>query len=287
MSLKIDRPMVFVDLEATGVDVQRDRIVQVACVRLSPDGSRSTFESLVDPQVPIPAESAAVHGIKDADVRGKPTFKELAPRVLELFEGADFGGFGICRFDLPMLAAECKRAGLAFDLAGRRTVDAMLIFHRMEPRSLSAAVQFYCGKPMEHAHNALADAEASLEVLLAQVLRYGQGPAAQLPADVQGLHEFCTAPDPRNVDAKGKFVWRHGVATFAFGKHQTQSLEDVARSDRSYLEWLARAEGTPPDVIDICRKALAGIFPEQKPGAGAAPGAPKEAFANRPHVAGG
>ncbi|MBI5202901.1 MAG: 3'-5' exonuclease [Elusimicrobia bacterium] len=272
MSLKLERPMVFVDLEATGVDVQRDRIVQIACVRLSPDDSRESFESLVDPEMRIPAESSAIHGIRDADVRGKPTFKELAPKIIGFFGDADFGGFGICRFDLPMLAAEFKRAGLNYDFSSRRSVDAMLIFHRMEPRSLSAALQFYCGKTLENAHNAQADAEASLDVLLAQIERYGARATAPLPGDVQGLHEWCNAPDPRCVDSKGKFVWRHGVATFNFGKHQTHSLEEVVKLDRSYLEWLIKAESTSPEVAEITKKALAGIFPRQAPKAGSSPG---------------
>ncbi|MBI4423074.1 MAG: 3'-5' exonuclease [Elusimicrobia bacterium] len=267
----MDRPMVFLDLEATGVDAQRDRIVQVACIKLAPDGSRDAFDSLVDPQVPIPRESSAVHGITDEQVRGQPAFRDLAPRLLDYFAGCDFGGFGICRFDLPMLSAEFKRAGMPFDLAGRRTVDSLLIFHRLEPRTLSAAVKFYCGKPLERAHDARADTEAALQVLLAQVERYGAGPSA-LPSDPQGLHDFCCAQDPRHVDAKGKFVWRHGVATFAFGKHQTRALEEVARLDRSYLEWLAKAESTPPDVVEICRRALAGIVPRQaQPGDAQAP----------------
>lgn len=265
MELQLEKPMVFLDLEATGVDVQRDRIVQVACVRLSPDGERDSFESLVDPQVPIPPEAAAVHGITDAMVRGKPSFKELAMPLLSFINGSDLGGFGICRFDIPMLTNELKRAGISYDVSAHRTVDAMLIFHRMEPRSLGAAVQFYCGKPLQNAHNAMADAEASLEVLLAQVRRYGEAAATPLPCSVQGLHEFCTAADPRNVDAKGKFVWRHGVATFAFGKHQTKSLEEVAKTDRSYIEWLAKGDGTPADVVEICKNALAGKFPAQKP----------------------
>ena len=267
MSLKLDRPMVFLDLEATGVDAQRDRIVQVGLLRLSPDGARSGFDSLVDPGVPIPRESAAVHGITDADVRGKPTFAQLAPRLMHELEGADLGGFGIVRFDVPMLAAEFKRANVAFDTARRRMVDAMLIFHRMEPRNLAAAVKFYCGRPFEKAHDARADAEAALDVLAAQLERYGGG-AAGLPADVKGLHEFCCAHDPRYVDAKGKFVWRHGEATFAFGKYQTRSLEDVARSDRSYLEWLIRAESTTPEVAEICRRALAGFTPKRPAAAG-------------------
>ncbi len=262
MPLKLDRPLVFFDLEATGVDVARDRIVQVACVRVGVDGSRSSFESLVDPQIPIPAEATQVHHITDEMVRGAPSFRELAPRLLEFFGDCDFGGFGICRFDLPMLSAEFKRAGLPFDLAGRRAVDALIIFHKMEPRNLAAAMQFYCGKTLEDAHHARADAEAALAVFEAQLSAYGDPKGIKsLPADLQAIHELCNAVDPKHVDPKGKFVWRHGVATFNFGKYHGRPLEEVARIDRSYLEWLGRSENSSAEVCEICRKALAGVFP--------------------------
>lgn len=265
MALKLDKPIVFFDLEATGVDTMRDRVVQVACVRLSPDGSRESYETLVNPEGPIPPEAAAVHHITDDMVKDAPTFRDLAPKLLEYFGDSDLGGFGIVRYDVPLVTNEFKRAGIFFDTSKRRLVDAMLIYHKMEPRNLSAALRFYCGKEMDNAHNALADTEATVDVFMAQLEKYRDRPAplVSLPGDVKGIHEFCNAQDPRNVDARGKFVWRHGVATFNFGKHQSRSLEDVVRSDRSYVEWLMNAESTTPEVAAICRQALIGAFPRQ------------------------
>lgn len=270
-SLRLERDVVFFDLEATGTDPARDRIVQVALVRLSPDGTRRPWDSLVDPETPIPPESSQIHGITDAMVRTAPRFRDLAPKLLEQLKDADLGGFGLVRYDIPLLTAEFKRAGIAFDVSGRKVVDALTIFHRLESRTLAAAYAFYCGKRLEHAHNALADAEASLEVLLAQVGHYqGRPDRPDLPEDLAGLAEFCGAgADAKNVDSRGKFVWRHGQATFNFGKHQTKSLQDVVRLDRAYVEWLACGEASTPEVSEICRKALGGEFP-QKPNGGAA-----------------
>jgi len=219
----------------------------------------------VNPGVPIPPESSAIHGITDDKVRGAPTFWQLASRLDDILAGADVGGFGVSRFDLPMLSAEYARAGLSFDLAGRRVLDALTVFHRMEPRNLSAAYEFYCGKSLEGAHDARADVAASVDVLLAQVERYCEprGSRAALPQDTQALHEFCNMVDPRNVDARGRFVWRHGVAAFNFGKHNGRSLEEVVRADRSYVEWLSRAESSSPEVLEIARKALLGQFPRK------------------------
>lgn len=262
--LKLERDLVFLDLEATGVDVARDRIVQIALARMTPDGVRTTLESLVNPEVRIPKESTDIHHITDEMVLNAPRLRDLAPKILEFIEGADLGGFGVTRFDIPMLMAEFKRIGMTFSVSGRRVADALIIFHKMESRNLSAALQFYCGKTMEGAHNALADTVASLDVFLAQVERYtGADGKPELPADMDGLHAFCSQGNPGNIDAKGKFVWRHGTATFNFGKYQTRTLEDVARNDRGYLEWLMGADMTTPEVADICRQALQGLFPKK------------------------
>lgn len=262
--VKLDRAIVFLDLEATGVDPQRDRIVQVALVRLAPDGSRTTLDSYVDPEMPIPPEASAIHHITDDQVRQAPRFRDLAIKILEFVSGCDLGGFGAARYDVPLLTAEFRRAGIHFDLSGRRVVDALTIYHRMEPRNLSAALAFYCGKSLAGAHDARADAVASLEVLLAQVERYrGRSGRPDLPDTVEGLAEFCGMGDPKNVDLRGKFVWRHGVAAFNFGKYQTRALEEIVELDRSYVEWLANGEKTAPDVADVCRRALQGVFPRK------------------------
>ena len=264
--MKLERPIVFFDFETTGVDVVRDRVVQVACVRLCPDGSRETMESLVNPEMPIPAEVSAIHHITDDMVVSAPRFAELIDRLAAFFGDSDLGGFGAARFDVPMLQAEFKRAGRGFSMEGRRLIDAMVIFHKMEPRNLGAALEFYCGRRLEGAHDARADAVASLDVFLAQLDYYAQPKPGRpaLPSDLSGLHALCNATDPRNVDPRGKFVWRDGVATFNFGKHMRRTIEEVVRSDRSYIDWLSHAESSSPEVVEICRKALGGHYPEPR-----------------------
>jgi DNA polymerase-3 subunit epsilon len=254
--IPLDKPIIFFDLEATGTSVAEDRIVDIAMVRFEPGGGEKSFCSLVDPNMPIPPETTAIHHITDEMVRGQPTFARLAPDVLDFIGEADLGGFGILKFDIPMLSAELKRAGFQLNLAGRRLVDALSIFHKLEPRNLSAAHRLYCGKELPDAHRAEPDARAAAAVFWAQVERY-----PQLPKDIKGLDAFCGARDPRNVDAEGKFVWRNGEASFNFGKHKTLTLREVSRREPSYVEWLSRAEQTTPELARICREALLGKFP--------------------------
>ena len=254
--IKLSKAVVFLDLETTGVSPDHDRIVDLALWRQEPDGKEDLFASLVDPGIPIPPEAAAVHHITDEMVRGAPRFRDLIGKLLEFLGDADLAGFGILRFDVPMLQAEFKRAGALLPLEGRSLVDALTIFHRMEPRNLSAALKFYCGQDLEGAHRAEADTRASSAVLWAQLERY-----PDLPRDMAGLAGFCQARDERGVDAQGKFVWRNGKASFNFGKHRTSTLEEVARKEPSYLQWLMNAEKTTPELAEICRNALAGRFP--------------------------
>jgi len=260
--MKFDRDIVFLDFEATGIDPHRDRIVQAALVRLTPAAERSRWGTLVNPETPIPAEATAIHHITDQMVAAAPKFRDIAPRLLEKLLDADIGGFGMVRYDLPLLSAECQRAGFAFSLEGRRVVDAQIIFHKMERRNLAAAHEFYCRKPLAGAHDAAADAEAALDVFLAQMGYYaplGKG----LPADLDGLHEFCSATDPKNVDPEGRFVWRNGEAAFNFGKYRTRSLKEILRLDPDYLGWLYQAGKMGPAVAAICGDALKGAFPKK------------------------
>ena len=254
--ISLQKPLVFFDLEATGIAPTEDRIVDIAILRREPDGREECFSSLIDPGVPIPAETTAIHHISDEMVRGQPTFKDLAPKILEFMGDADLGGFGIIKYDIPMLTSEFKRAGMVFPLEGRRIVDALTIFHRREPRNLSAAYKFYCGQPLPGAHRAEPDARASSSVFWAQLARY-----PDLPKDIEGLSAYCQARDAKNVDSEGKFVWRNGKASFNFGKHRTLTLEHVAMREPSYLEWLMKAEKTTPELAQICREALMGKFP--------------------------
>lgn len=259
--MKQEKNLVFFDIEATGVAPHDDRIVDIALISRAPDGTEQAFSSLVNPGMPIPRESIAIHHITDEMVKNAPFFKDLAPRLLQFIGDADLGGFGIIKFDIPMLQAELKRAGFDLVLESRRVVDALTIFHRMERRNLSAAYQFYCGKPLPDAHRAEPDARASGEVFWAQLSRY-----PELPQDISGLNAFCTARDEKNVDGEGKFVWRNGEASFNFGKHRTLTLRQVVEREPSYLEWLMRAEKTTPELAKICREALSGRFPVKSNG---------------------
>jgi len=263
--IRLRKAVVFLDLETTGVSPEHDRIVDLAFLRREPDGREDLFATLVDPGLPIPPEVTAVHGITDKMVRGQPRFQDLSAKLLIFIGDADLAGFGVLKFDVPMLQAEFKRAGVAFPLAGRSVVDALAIFHRLEPRNLSAAYKFYCGKTLEGAHRAEADMRAASAVMWAQIERY-----PDLPRDMAGLAAFCRARDERSVDAEGKLVWRNGKASFNFGKHRTLTLEEVARREPSYLEWLMGAEKTTPELAEICRNALSGRFPVKPGGQGPA-----------------
>jgi DNA polymerase-3 subunit epsilon len=258
--MKLDRPLCVFDLEATGTDVNQDRIVDICVLRLEPDGSEKLFQSLVNPGVPIPPEATAVHKITDDMVAAEPTLKDLAPKILEIFDGADLSGFNAAKYDVPLLANELKRAGFDWPLAGRRMADTFTIFARKERRDLTAAYKFYCGKDLSGAHRAEADVRAAAEVLFAQVERY-----EDLPKNMEGLAAFCAQVDASRVDAEGKFVWRNGEAAFGFGnKHKGKTLREVVASDRGYINWMIEKGSFSPDVIKICRDALAGVYPAKK-----------------------
>jgi DNA polymerase III subunit epsilon len=257
--MQLTRPIVFLDIEATGADAQRDRIVEIALIKRHPDGKTEEYLTRVNPGVRIPIEVVAVHGISNEDVSKEPSFKQVAPDILEFIQGCDFGGFGICRFDIPILTEEFQRAGIQFSADGCGLIDGLTIFHQRERRDLSAAFQFYCQKTLVGAHGARADAQASLEVVMAQIDRY-----TDLPRDVAGLHRFCNRVDDRYVDSTRKFMWRDGEAMMNFGKHKGHLLRVLVIEQRDYIEWIVSDGKFAQDVIDICWKALRGEFPEYK-----------------------
>jgi DNA polymerase-3 subunit epsilon len=258
-NLKLTRPLSFFDLETTGIDVEKDRIVQLAIIRVEPDGSRRTFESLVNPERPIPPEATRIHGIKDSDVANQPTFSQIKTEVEELLDGADLAGFNSINFDTPLLQNELRWAGSHLDLNGVKQVDAMRIFHKMEPRNLSAAVRFYCDRELEGAHSALADTRATLDVLDAQIGRY-----EDLPDDMEALHKLCNPDEGRFVERTRKFAWTpDGEAAFTFGKLKGQTLQQAVQGDgRGYMEWMLGKDFSE-EVKDILRNALQGVFPRK------------------------
>lgn len=258
LPLVIKRPLVFFDIEATGFDPSNDKIVEICLIKVWPDGREEVFTSRVNPGVPIPPESTAIHHISDEDVKGAPYFGGIAEKIMKFLEDSDLAGFHVSRFDIPILTRQLQEAGHSFSGVGRCVVDSLKIFHKKEERNLSAAYRFYCGKDLANAHTAEADTRASLEVFLAQMRRY-----EDLPKDISKLHDFCNQQDPRFVDSTGKFMWRHNQAFFNFGKYRSKSLKDVAKEDTEYLIWIAEESSMPDDVIEICRKALTGDFPKK------------------------
>jgi len=254
-NLALQRPLVFLDLETTGISPLTDRIVEFAGVKLHPGGRRETLDLRIHPGRPIPPAATEIHGISDADVRDAPPFSEVAARIHEFLSGCDLAGYNAARFDIPLLIEEFRRAGIRFDLEGVRVVDAQVIFHKKEPRTLGAALRFYCGREHESAHRALADVEATIEILDAQLGRY-----PDVPRDLDRLHDFCNQKNPAFVDRFGKFVWIEGEACLNFGPHRSKTLREVAENDPGFLEWILRKDFSA-EVKGIVGDALQGIFP--------------------------
>jgi len=253
--LALTRPLAFFDLETTGVDPMRDKIVEISIVRVDPGGQRESRTGRINPERPIPADAIAVHGIRDQDVREAPAFRQIARSFLDFLRDADLAGFNVRRFDVPLLDREFRECGLDLALSGRRVVDAMTIFHRKEPRDLSAAVRFFLGRDHAGAHGAEADVEAAIEVLDAQLSRY-----EDLPRDVSSLEAWCNPVPEGAVDRSGKFVLRDGQVVFAFGKQKGRSLAEVARLQRDYLEWILKQD-FPDDARALVSDALSGRDP--------------------------
>ena len=220
MNLKLYKPFCVFDLETTGINVSKDRIVEICILKVNPDASRESKTWLVNPEMPIPKESTEVHGITDEKVKNAPTFKEIAPKILEMISGSDLGGFNSNRFDVPLLAEELLRAGLDFDLSKFKLVDAQTIYHKMEPRNLTAAYQFYCKKDLENAHSAEADVLATFEVLDAQVGHYDE-----LPKEIAGLSDFSF--HSKFADLAGMIHFdENEQEIFAFGKYKGQKVKE-------------------------------------------------------------
>jgi DNA polymerase III subunit epsilon len=233
--LVLKRPIVFFDLETTGTDHAKDRIVELAFVKLLPDGSRDSFVKRVNPGMPIPPAVTAIHGISDADVKDAPQFKHIAHTLYEWIRGCDLGGYNSSKFDLPLLAEEFLRCDINVDFTERHMIDVQQIFFKMESRSLSAAYTFYCNKELNNAHSAEADILATIEVLEAQLDRY-EG----LAKEVKPLHQFTNGEE--YVDYARRIVMRDGHPVFNFGKYKGRKVEEVFNSEPQYYDWMMQAD---------------------------------------------
>ena len=236
MNLKLDRPLVFFDLETTGTSITQDRIVEISMVKVMPDGETIVKTRRINPRIPIPPTATAVHGITDDDVKDCPTFPEIAKSLAEQIEGCDLAGYNSSNFDIPLLAEEFIRAEVDVDFRSMRMIDVMTIFRKMEQRTLVAAYKFYCGKNLEDAHSAEADTMATYEVLKAQLDRY-----PDLENDTDFLSEYTSST--RNVDFAGRFVYNdQKQEVINFGKYKGRLVEEVFAQDPAYYRWIMEAD---------------------------------------------
>jgi DNA polymerase-3 subunit epsilon len=236
MELNLKKPICFFDLETTGVNVATDRIVEIAILKIFPNGNKESHTWRVNPEIPIPEGASAIHGITDAMVAGEPTFKELAPKVYALIKDSDLGGFNSNRFDIPLLAEELLRADIDFDMKKALCVDVQTIFHKMEKRTLEAAYKFYCNKNLKDAHSAAADTHATYEVLKAQLDRY-----SELENDIGFLAEFSSHKD--HADFAGFISYNEaGFEVFSFGKYKGNLVTEILERDSGYFGWLLNAD---------------------------------------------
>lgn len=246
MKILLTRPLAFFDLEATGLDKENDRIVEIAICRVNPDGSRDVYTTLVNPEIPIPVKSTAIHGISDADVADKPTFGAISNTILDFVAGCDIGGYNSNNYDLPLMFNEFKRAGIYWDYTQFKKIDAGNIFKIKESRTLAAAVKFYCGREMENAHSAEADILETVNVFFAQFERYDD-----LPTDMGELELFCNH-GKQFLDISGKFTLdEDGDIVFNFGAKRGVK----AKTELGLIQWMINKD-FPMDTLNICYQIL-------------------------------
>jgi DNA polymerase-3 subunit epsilon len=252
MKLQLTRPIAFIDLETTGINISTDRIIEIAIVKVSPDESRVVKRKLINPLMPIPPSSTAIHGITDEMVKDAPSFKQAANELKQFMESCDLGGYNSNRFDIPMLIEEFLRIGIDFNTEGRKLVDVQKVFHMMEQRTLSAAYKFYCQKTLEGAHSAEIDATATWEILEAQVERY-----PNIGATVESIVKFTGEDDI--VDFARRFVKEKGVELFNFGKHKGKPVVQVLKEEPQYYDWMMKGDfamNTKQKLTEILNRTL-------------------------------
>ncbi|MBN1199411.1 MAG: 3'-5' exonuclease [Bacteroidales bacterium] len=249
MELNLTRPLAFIDLETTGIKVATDRIVEICILRVEPDGTTNLKTLRLNPEMEIPWEATAIHGITNADIKDSPTFRQVAQELAGFLDSCDLAGYNSNHFDIPLLVEEFLRVEVDFDLKGRRLVDVQNIFHKMEPRNLAAAFQFYCNKELINAHSAEADTIATFEILKAQLDRYKEKEfkdrdgqvSTPIVNDINALSEFSS--QEKNVDLVGHIVFNaRQEEVFNFGKHKGKRVTDVFKNEPSYFDWIMKSE---------------------------------------------
>ena len=252
MKLQLTRPIAFIDLETTGINISTDRIVEIAIVKISPDGTRLVKRKLINPEMPIPVGSTEIHGITDEMVKDAPSFKQAANELKQFIDNCDMGGYNSNRFDIPMLIEEFLRVGMEFSIDGRKLVDVQRVFHMMEQRTLSAAYKFYCQKTLDGAHSAEVDATATWEVLEAQVERY-----PQIGNTVESIVKFTGEDDI--VDFARRFIKDKGIEIFNFGKHKGKPVTQVLKEEPQYYDWMMKGDfamNTKQKLTEILNRTL-------------------------------
>lgn len=252
MKLQLNRPIAFIDLETTGVNISTDRIVEIAIVKIGVDGTKQVKRKLINPMIAIPKSSSDIHGITDEMVKDAPTFKDAANELKQFMDNCDIGGYNSNRFDIPMLLEEFLRIGMDFNIDGRKMVDVQKVFHMMEQRTLSAAYKFYCQKTLDGAHSAEIDATATWEILEAQVERY-----PQIGMTVESICKFTGEDDI--VDFARRFVKEKGIEIFNFGKHKGKPVTQVLKEEPQYYDWMMKGDfamNTKQKLTEILNRTL-------------------------------
>ncbi len=249
MKLNLTRPLIFFDIETTGINIVTDRIVEICILKVLPDESSDSKTYRINPTIPIPQYATAIHGITNEDIKDSPKFNDVAKEILAFIGNADLAGYNSLKFDIPILIEEFARAGVMFSIQGRKLIDVKNIFHKMEQRTLTAAYKFYCGKELSDAHSAEADTKATFEVLKAQIDRYAditlldKNNKEYFPIrnDLQSLHDFSTMHN--NVDLVGHIIFNDDhVEIFNFGKYKGESVEKIFQKEPQYFDWMMKAD---------------------------------------------
>lgn len=252
MALQLERPLVFIDLETTGVNLAIDRVIEIAIVKIFPDKTKQVKHKIVNPQIPIPKSASDIHGITDEHVKDAPTFKEVANELKQFIDNADLSGYNSNRFDIPLLMEEFLRAGINLDMSNRRMLDVQQIYHMMEKRTLGAAYKFYCEKELVDAHSAEADATATWEILEAQLDKY-----EHLGGTLDTILQFTG--EEKYVDFARRFIMENDVEVFNFGKHKGRPVVDVLKSEPQYYDWMMKGDfplHTKQKLTEILNRTL-------------------------------